>query len=58
MVPNVEPERQSDGRWTAEVPGFPAVLAFGDSREEALANARVLALRAWAELLDDGDALR
>jgi predicted RNase H-like HicB family nuclease len=50
-----EVEQASDGRWIAEVRGFPEVLAYGESREDALANARVLATRALAECLDDGD---
>jgi predicted RNase H-like HicB family nuclease len=55
MITSLEPEQASDGRWVAEVPGFPGVLAYGESREEALENARVLAHRVLAECLDEGD---
>src|SRR3989442_15120638 len=41
----VELEREDDGRWIAEVVALPGVLAYGATREEALAKAEVLALR-------------
>ena len=41
----IELEREDDGRWIAEVPALPGVLAYGQSREEAVTRAEVLALR-------------
>jgi len=32
----VEVEREDDGRWIAEVTELPGVLAYGQSREEAI----------------------
>lgn len=45
----LECEREDDGRWLAEVPQLPGVLAYGATAEEALARAEVLALRVMAE---------
>lgn len=41
-----------DGRWLAEVPQLLGVLAYGATRDEALAKAQVLALRVIAERLE------
>lgn len=51
----VEIEREEDGRWIAEVPELPGVLAYGQSREEAIARAQALALRVIAERLEQGE---
>jgi predicted RNase H-like HicB family nuclease len=51
----VELEREADGRWLAEVPSLPGVLAYGQSREEAIARVQALALRVIAERLDHGE---
>lgn len=45
----VEVERETDGRWLAEVPELPGVLAYGDTREAAISWAEALALRVLAE---------
>ena len=47
-----ECERETDGRWLAEVPELPGVLAYGATAQEALAKAEVLALRVIAERLE------
>lgn len=52
----VEIEREEDGRWIAEVPQLPGVLAYGQSRGEAIARAQALALRVIAERLEHGEA--
>jgi hypothetical protein len=41
----VETEREEDGRWLAEVPALPGVLAYGASEVEARAKVQALALR-------------
>lgn len=51
----VESEREDDGRWLAEVPELPGVLAYGATKAQALANAQVLALRVLAERLEHGE---
>lgn len=40
----IEFEIEDDGRWIAEVTNMPGVLAYGATREEALAEVRALAL--------------
>jgi len=49
-------EQETDGRWLAEVPQLPGVLAYGASRNDAMAKAQVLALRVMAEQLEHGEA--
>ena len=53
----VELEQESDDRWIAEVVALPGVLAYGDTREKALAQAEVLALRVLADRLENGEAI-
>jgi len=48
---SVETEREDDGRWLAEVPQLPGVLAYGATAEKASARAEILALRVLAERL-------
>jgi predicted RNase H-like HicB family nuclease len=52
---DIECEREDDGRWLAEVPQLPGVLAYGTTRDEAMAKAQVLALRVIAERLEHGE---
>lgn len=52
----IESEQEDDGRWLAEVRDLPGVLAYGGSREEAIARAQVLALRVMAERLEHNEA--
>lgn len=53
----VEVEQEDDGRWIAEVPELPGVMAYGSTRDEAVRNAQVLTLRVLAERLEHGEAL-
>jgi predicted RNase H-like HicB family nuclease len=55
MQLSIESEREEDGRWLAEVPQLPGVMAYGSNRSEALAKAQVLALRALAERIEHGE---
>lgn len=52
----VELEREEDGRWIAEVPELPGVLAYGASPSEAQARVQALALRVVADRLEHGEA--
>ncbi len=52
----VELDREKDGRWIAEVPALPGVLAYGKTRQDALAAAQALALRVLADRLEHGEA--
>ena len=51
----IEHEREEDGRWLAEVPELPGVLAYGATADEAMAKAEVLALRVIAERLEHSE---
>lgn len=51
----IEIERESDGRWLAEVMELPGVMSYGVSREQAAAHAKALALRVIADRLDQGE---
>ena len=53
----MELDRESDGRWIAEIPDLPGVMVYGTSRDEALAQAKALALRVIADRLEHGDGL-
>jgi len=53
----VEVEQEVDGRWIAEVPELPGVLAYGQSRDEAVRKAQALSLRVLAERLEHGEKL-
>ena len=52
----IESEQEVDGRWIAEAPQLPGVLAYGATRDEALSKAEALALRALAERLEHDEA--
>jgi predicted RNase H-like HicB family nuclease len=51
----LECEQEDDGRWLAEVPELPGVLAYGHTPAEATARAEVLALRVLADRLENGE---
>jgi predicted RNase H-like HicB family nuclease len=52
----IEVERETDGRWLAEVLELPGVLAYGGSPEEARARVQALALSVVADRLEQGEA--
>jgi len=47
--------REPDGRWWADIEAMPGVMAYGATREEAVAAVRSLALRAAADCIDHGE---
>lgn len=51
----IEIEREDDGRWIAEVPDLPGVMAYGPTRGEAVAKVEALALRVIADRLEHGE---
>ncbi len=53
----IEIEREEDGRWIAEVFDLPGVLAYGTTREEAIAKVEALALRVIADRIDHGETI-
>jgi len=55
MPLTVEVEQENDGRWLAEVSELPGVLAYAQTREQAVSSAQALALRVLADRLDHGE---
>jgi predicted RNase H-like HicB family nuclease len=53
----IESEQEEDGRWIAEVPALRGVLAYGETRAEADAKVKALALRVIADRLENGEQL-
>ena len=50
---DVELEQETDGRWIAEIPEIPGVLAYGVTPLQAGARARALALRVLADRIEN-----
>jgi predicted RNase H-like HicB family nuclease len=48
----VEFDREDHGRWIAEIVNLPGAMAYGATREEALAAVEAIALRALADRLE------
>ncbi len=55
MYLTLEVEHEADGRFVAEVPELPGVLAYGTSEREAVSRAQALALRVLADRLENGE---
>ena len=55
MIYQVEVERESDGRWLADVVEFPGVTTYGSTADEAFNAAEALALRVIAERIEHGE---
>jgi len=53
----IEIDREADDRWIAEVPDLAGVLAYGMTREEALAKVEALALRVIADRIEHGEKI-
>jgi len=49
--------REEDGRWWADIESMPGVMAYGDTRDAAIAAVRALALRVAADCIDHGEAV-
>jgi predicted RNase H-like HicB family nuclease len=50
-----ETELEIDGRWIAEVPELPGVMAYGITEREAIGHAEALALRTLAEQIENNE---
>ena len=57
MQISIEVEQEEDGRWLSEVPELPGVLAYGQTRSDAIVRAQVLALRVIADRIERGETL-
>lgn len=51
----IEVEEEVDGRFIAEVPDLPGVMAYGQSRAEAIVKVEALALRVLADRVEHGE---
>jgi predicted RNase H-like HicB family nuclease len=51
-----ETELEDDGRWIAEVPELPGVMAYGKTQSQAITNTEALALRALAERIENHES--
>ncbi len=47
--------QEEDGRWWADIECMPGVMAYGATRESAIAAVRALALRVAADCIDHGE---
>ena len=47
--------QEQDGRWWADIESMPGVMAYGSTREEAIATVRALAFRVAADCIDHGE---
>ncbi|MFM8952409.1 MAG: type II toxin-antitoxin system HicB family antitoxin [Planctomycetaceae bacterium] len=53
----IEVQREEDQRWLAEVLDLPGVMAYGETRNQAVAKAEALALRVIADRIDHGESI-
>jgi len=53
----IEIDREDDGRWIAEIPEMPGVMAYGVSRQEAITKVAALTLRLIADRIDHGERI-
>lgn len=51
----IEIEQETDGRYIAEIPQLPGVMAYGRNRAEALKKVEALALRTLADRVEEGE---
>lgn len=51
----VEVEPEEDGRWIAEVPELPGAMAYGQSRDEAIARVEAVSLRVLDDRVEHGE---
>jgi len=53
----IEVQREEDQRWLAEVLDLPGVMAYGETRDQAVARAEAIALRVIADRIDHGESI-
>lgn len=51
----VEFDREQDGRWIAEIPKLPGVMAYGATKQEAARRVYAIALRTLADNVEQGN---
>ncbi len=55
MTLTLEIDRETDGRWIVEVTELAGVLVYGESREQAIAAGKALALHVLADRIEQGE---
>ena len=53
----IEIDIETDGRWIAEIEDLPGVMAYGNTRQEAIDKVEALALRVMADRLEHGESI-
>jgi predicted RNase H-like HicB family nuclease len=53
----IEFEQEDDGRWIAEIPELPGVMAYGETRIQAGEKAKALAFRVLADRIESDYSL-
>jgi predicted RNase H-like HicB family nuclease len=53
----IETEKENDGRWIAEVPSLPGVMAYGETKAKARAAVKLLVLRVIADRMEHREPL-
>jgi len=48
----IEVDREEDGRWIADAVSLPGVVAYGQTREEAISRVEAIALRVLADKIE------
>jgi len=48
----IEFEQEDDGRWIAEIPSLPGVMAYGTTRPDAESKVEAMALRVIADRME------
>jgi predicted RNase H-like HicB family nuclease len=51
----IDLDREEDGRWIAEALELPGVMAYGQTREEAISNTERLAIEVIADRIAHGE---
>lgn len=51
----LEVEREEDGRILASVPDLPGVMAYGQTRDEAIRKVKAIALQVLADMIESGE---
>ena len=52
---HIENEQEDDGRWIAEVASMPGAMAYGVTKQEAVAKVEALVLRILANKVEHGE---
>lgn len=54
-VMRVDVEQEQDGRWLAEVSALPGAMAYGSTKQKAVARVEALVLRILADKVEHGE---